>query len=128
MSSFTLGPDPLASMKLSMSSSSLSDAFLPPISRLESAESSSLSDLLPPSLSPTGDGSCEEGRCEEGPDDGTIDGTQDDATDDTLDAAADDTLDAAADTARNGAADVETKGDRDKWGMAEGTKNLVSLD
>jgi hypothetical protein len=42
--------------------------------------------------------------------------------------AVDDTLNTAADTARDGAADVETKGDRDEWGMAVGTKNLVSLD
>ena len=120
MSSFALGPDPLVSMKLSMSSSSLSNAFPPPTSRLESAESSSLSDLLPPSLSPTGDGSHEEGRCEEGPDDGTIDSARDDATDATLDT--------ATDTARDGAADVETEGNQDEWGMAVGTKNLVSLD
>jgi len=42
--------------------------------------------------------------------------------------AADDTLDAATDTAHDGAADVKTKGNQDKWGMAEGTKNSVSLD
>jgi len=42
--------------------------------------------------------------------------------------AADDTLDTAVDTAHDGAADVETEGDRDKWGMARGTKNSVSLD
>jgi hypothetical protein len=35
---------------------------------------------------------------------------------------------AAADTACDGAADVKTKGDQDEWGMAVGTKNLVSLD
>jgi hypothetical protein len=75
MSSFTLGPDLLASMKLSMSSSSLFDAFPLLISRLESTELSSLSNPLPPSLSPTGDGLREEGRCKEGPDDGTINGT-----------------------------------------------------
>ena len=89
---------------------------------------SSLSDPLPPSLSPTGDGSREEGGCEEGPNDGTINGAQDNATDNTLDTAVDDTLNMAVDTARDRAADVETKGDRDEWGMAVGTKNSVSLD
>ena len=114
MSSFALGPDPLVSMKLSMSSSSLSDAFPLPTLRLESTESSLLSDPLPPSLSPTGDGLHEEGRCEEGSDNGTIDGARDDATDATLNTAADDTLNAAVDTAHDGAADVETEGDRDE--------------
>ena len=42
--------------------------------------------------------------------------------------AIDDTLDVAADTAHDGAADVETEGDQDEWGLAMGTKNLVSLD
>ena len=42
--------------------------------------------------------------------------------------ATDDTLDVAVDTAHDGATDVETEGNWDKWGMAEGTKNLVSLD
>ena len=107
MSSFALGSDPLASMKVSVSSSSLSDvSSLPSIS----TSSSSLSDSLPLSPSPPGDGLCEEGSCEEGPDDGTIDAARDAATDGTLDA--------AADTAGDGAADSETEGDRDEWGMA----------
>jgi hypothetical protein len=42
--------------------------------------------------------------------------------------AADDTLNTAADTAHDGAADVETEGNWDKWSMAKGTKNSVSLD
>src|SRR6266851_442202 len=113
MSSFTLGSDPLASMKLSMSFSSLSNVFPPPTLQLESTESSSLSNLLPPSLSPTGDGSCKEGGCKEGPDDGIINSARDNATDNTLDM--------AVDTACNRAADVETKGDWDEWGMAVGT-------
>ncbi len=57
-----------------------------------------------------------------------INGAQDNATDNTLDTAVDDTLNVAVDTARDRAADVETKGDRDEWGMAVGTKNSVSLD
>jgi len=48
-----------------------------------------------------------------------INSARDDATDNTLDM--------AVNTACNGAADVETKGDWDEWGMAVGTKNLVSL-
>jgi hypothetical protein len=107
MSSFALGSDPLASMKVSISSSSLSNvSSLPSISTLLL----SLSNSLPLSPSPSGDGSHEEGRCEEGPDNGTIDAVQD--------AAMDGTLDAATDIASDGAADIKTESDRDKWGMA----------
>jgi hypothetical protein len=52
---------------------------------------------------------------EEGPSDGLIDSVRDNPTD------------AAADPVGNGAADIKTEGDRDKWGMAMGTKNSVSL-
>jgi hypothetical protein len=48
--------------------------------------------------------------------------------DDTLNVATDDTLNTAADIAHNGAADVETEGNQNKWSMAKGTKNSVSLD
>jgi len=107
MSSFALGSDSLASMKVSVSSSSLSDvSSLPFISTLLLP----LSNSLPLSPSPLGDGSREEGGCEEGPDNGTIDAVQD--------AAMDGTLNAATDTASDGAADIKTEGDQDEWGMA----------
>ena len=144
ISSFALGSAPLVSIKLSMSSSFLSDMLpLPSASQLESGMSSSPSDPLPPLSSPTGDGPCEEGGYKEGTGNGAIDAARDGAADGTLnttadmagdgtlddamDMAGDSILEAAADTAGCGRADVEVEGDQDEWGMAVVTKNSVSL-